>query len=69
VNTSLNQFVVDNGKGGFDVHDLDSGNLLQSLFTKKPTQHVPKGVVIAEESKTIVCGVKVMAILWRKDHP
>jgi hypothetical protein len=56
VSTVHNQFVVDNGKGGFDVHNLDSGGLLYSLDTGKPIQRVPKRALFAEESKTIVCG-------------
>jgi hypothetical protein len=51
-----NKFVVDNRKGGFDVHNLNGGGLLYLLDTGKPTQHVPKQVVFTEESKTIVCG-------------
>lgn len=48
--------MVDNGKGGFDLHHLDSGVYIRTLFTRKPTRRVPKQAVFAEVSKGVVCG-------------
>ncbi|HEV7737815.1 MAG TPA: hypothetical protein VGO47_10655 [Chlamydiales bacterium] len=51
-----NQFVVDNGGEGFDIHDLNTGKYIRNLSTGLPLRRYPKQVCYAEDYKVIVTG-------------
>jgi hypothetical protein len=48
--------VIDNVTNGFDLHDLNSGSLVQTFKTSDITRREPKQVVFAEDSRIVVGG-------------
>jgi hypothetical protein len=56
VNLKDDQFVVDNGNDGFDVHELTTGKLLRTLNTGIPIHKYPKQVQYGENYGITVGG-------------
>lgn len=51
-----NQFVVDNARDGFNMHQLDNGAFIRTLLTGSPVKHFPKQVAFGEDCKVVVGG-------------
>jgi hypothetical protein len=51
-----NQFVVDNGTDGFDLHALDNSMYVRTLPTGIPIKKLPKQVAFGENSTVVVGG-------------
>jgi hypothetical protein len=51
-----NQFVVDNARNGFDLHQLDNATYIRTFPTGSPIKVLPKQVAFGEESRVIVGG-------------
>lgn len=56
MSVKCNQFVVDNGIDGFDLHQLDSGIRLRTFPTGAPEKKLPKQVEFGENGRLIVGG-------------
>ena len=56
ISTWQNQFVVDNARNGFDLHQLDNGAYVRTFPTGNPNRLLPKQVAFAEDSRVIVGG-------------
>lgn len=56
VSVEKNQFVVDNGSEGSDIHCLETGAYIRTLYAARPLFPTPKTVVYAEGGRLIVAG-------------
>jgi hypothetical protein len=56
VSVQRNQFVVDNVRDGFNMHQLDNGAYIRTLPTGNPKKLFPQQVAFGEDSKVIVGG-------------
>ncbi|KAF8583149.1 WD40 repeat-like protein [Ramaria rubella] len=56
ISVEQNQFVVDNGTDGFDLHALDNSMHVRTLPMEIPTKKLPKQVAFGENSQVIVGG-------------
>ena len=56
VSIRRNQFVVDNARNGFDLHQLDNAAYVRTFPTGNPTKLVPKQVAFVEDSRVVVGG-------------
>lgn len=53
---ACNQLVLDNAVDGFDLHQLDTGQYIQTLHTGHPRWRVPKQAEFAEGGRAIIGG-------------
>jgi hypothetical protein len=56
ISTRRNQFVVDNARNGFDLHQLDNGAHIRTFPTGTPNKLLPKQVAFGEDAKVVVGG-------------
>jgi hypothetical protein len=56
VSLRRNQFVVDNARNGFDLHQLDNAAYIRTFPTGYPLKFLPKQVAFGEDSKVVVGG-------------
>ena len=56
VDTKSQMAVLDNIRSGYDLWDLTKDEFVQTFPTGKPDRHLPRQVVFADKSKTVVGG-------------